>query len=193
MKRSILWSLLALAALCLTAGCSPPWQVVRQIVPNPMLGQHDFVVMPIDFAGLQVGSGSEASYLSDKDGDSRRSWADDKAMMNQRFASALRSHAQEDGLRVMPPSKAANFIIHPKILFIEPGFYTHFVNKASEVQMFITISAADGTVLDEITVDHGTAATMTTAAISHRLEDDAQSLGHYAARYLLTRVAGVED
>ncbi|MBW2454562.1 MAG: hypothetical protein JRI68_08630 [Deltaproteobacteria bacterium] len=193
MKRSILLSLLALAALCLTAGCHPPWQVVRQIVPNPMLGQHDFVIMPIDFAGVQVGSGSEASYLADKDGDSRRSWADDKAMMNQQFASAFRGHAQEDGIRVMPPSQAANFIIHPKVVFIEPGFYTHFVNRGSEVQMFITISAADGTILDELTMAHGTAATMTTAAISFRLEDDAQSLGRYAARYLLTRVTGAED
>jgi hypothetical protein len=34
---------------------------------------------------------------------------------------------------------------------------------------------------------------MTTAAISHRLEDDAQSLGRYAARYLRTRVTGQED
>jgi len=183
----------ALALVCLLAGCHPPWQVIRQIVPNPMLGQRDFVVMPIDFARLQVGGGSEASYLADKDTESRRSWAEDKATLNQVFASSLRGHAQENGIRVMPPSQAANFIIHPKVLFIEPGFYTYFVNRPSEVQMLVTITAADGTILDELTLGHGTPATMTTAAISHRLEEDAAALGSYAARYLTTRVTGEED
>jgi hypothetical protein len=193
MTRSLLQAVLAVALFCVLPGCHPPWQVVRQIVPNPMLGQRDFVVMPIDFAGVQVGAGSEASYLADKDAESRQSWAADKAMMNRVFASALRGHAQEDGIRVMPPSQAAPFVIHAKVLFIEPGFYTYLVNHASEVQMFITISAADGTIMDELTMAHGTPATMTSAAISHRLEEDAAALGSYAARYLATRVTGVED
>ncbi len=192
MTRRLLVTLL-IAAMGLLAGCVPPWTVIRQIVPNPMLGQTTFVVMPIDFAGVQVGSGSEGSYLADKDADSRRSWADDKASMNSLFAGALRSHAREDGLNVVPPSQAAPFVIHSKVVFIEPGFFTAFVNKDSEVQMFITITTADGMVLDELALAHATPSTLTTPGVGHRLRDDAEALGRYAARYLITRVTGVKD
>jgi hypothetical protein len=182
-----------IAALGLLAGCAPPWTVVRQIVPNPMLGQTTFAVMPIDFTGVQVGSGSEGSYLADKDGDSRRSWADDKASMNSLFAGVMTREAREHGIQVVPPSQAAPFAIHPKVVFIEPGFFTVFINQASEVQMFITISTADGMVLDEITVAHATPSTLTTPGVGMRLRDDAEAMGAYAARYLTTRVTGLED
>ena len=36
-------------------------------MPNPLLGQKNFAVAPINFEGLMVGDGSEAEYLADKD------------------------------------------------------------------------------------------------------------------------------
>jgi hypothetical protein len=191
LKRcSFFVSLLLLLAL---AGCGPPWTVVRQAVPSPLVGQKDFVVMPIDFSGLQVGVKSEAGYLAEKDQESRAKWVGDKAAMNAEFSKALVHEAADRGIKVMGPDAQASFVVHPKVSWLEPGFYAYVANKPSEVRMTLVISDPNGTVIDEITMKHQTAATMTNPAVGNRLRDDAEALGRYAGEYLSSRVYPGED
>jgi hypothetical protein len=178
----------ALFLLWLLAACGPPWAVVRQANPNPMLGKKDFVVMPIDFSGLRVGEKDEAGYLAEKDAESRNNWLGDKAAMNEEFARALTGDAADRGIRVMGPDAKANFVIHPKISWLEPGFYAYAVNRNSEVRMTLVISDPNGTVIDEISMVHSTPASMTNPAVGNRLRDDAEGLGHYTGEYLGSRV-----
>jgi len=181
----------ALLALFMSA-CGPPWQVVRQVVPNPMLGKGQFAVLPIDFSGLRVGDGSEADYLADKDGESRSNWSGDKVGMNDEFQKALMGGAHERGVRVVAANQAAPFAVHAKVTWIEPGFYAVVASRPSEVEMVVTIATPEGNVLDEITLKHSTGADITNPAVGNRLRDDAEALGDYVARYLETRVKGVE-
>ncbi|HZO12658.1 MAG TPA: hypothetical protein VFB62_05360 [Polyangiaceae bacterium] len=179
--------LMALFVIALPA-CGPPWSVVRQAVPNPLLGQKHFVVMPIDFSGLSVGEKSEAGYLAEKDEESRRNWLGDKAAMNEEFGRALTGEAHERGIIVMDPRGRANFVVHPKISWLEPGFYTYFANQPSEVRMTLVISDPNGTVVDEIAMRHSTPASLSNPAVGNRLRDDAEGLGHITGEYLASRV-----
>ena len=124
-----LLGLAALVAIVSLCGCAPPWTVVVQAVPNPMLGQRNFTVMPIDFTGLRVGEKTEAGWLSEKDEEQRSSWLEDKKSMNDKFASELMSDAQDEGIAVSPPSQPAPFIVKPKIEWVEAGFYAVVASK----------------------------------------------------------------
>ena len=191
MRRSKL-SLLALAGLLLffsLGGCSPPWTVVVQAVPNPMLGKGSFTVQPIDFTGLRVGEKTEASWLAEKDEEQRSSWLEDKKGMNDEFASNLINEAKDEGIQVSPPSQQAPFIVQPKVEWLEPGFYAYVAKRPSQMRMTVRISDANNNLVDEITLSHSTAAAMTNPSSGGRLRDDAEALGKYVARYLKSRVA----
>jgi hypothetical protein len=185
------WTTLVLGLAA--ASCGPPWQVLKQANPNPMLGKGEFVVVPIDFTNLQVGDTTEAQWQADKDADQRQSWVGDKEAMNAEFAKSLMSVGAEEGVRVATPPATAPFVVHPKIPFIEPGFFTAFVNKASEVHMLVAITTPDGQALDEIALEHSTPSSLTNPGSGHRLRDDAEALGAYTGEYLGTRVKGIVE
>src|SRR5687767_6602205 len=105
--------------------CGPPWRVVCQAIPNPLLGQRSFVVMPIDFSTLSVGEKTEADYLADKDEGARNNWLGDKAGMNHEYSKSLTAEAGERGIVVQGPSARADWVVHPKISWVEPGFYAY--------------------------------------------------------------------
>jgi len=181
--------MMMLAALFLTVvGCGVPWTVVRQAAPSPLVGKTSFALNPIDFTGLRVGEKDEAGYLAEKDDDSKANWVGDKKGMNDEFAKACAAEASGMGIQVMPGGKA-EFVIQPKVSWIEPGFYAYVAAKASNVQMTVVIQDASGNVVDEITMEHATGASMTNPAVGNRLRDDAEALGAYMARYLQSRVS----
>jgi hypothetical protein len=180
---------LFLSLLALLIACGPPWQVVRQATPNPLLGKRHFVLRPIDFSGLRVGEKTEQGYLAEKDEESRSNWVGDKKGMNDEFANTLMSGARDSGIQVAVDGDA-DFFIQPKIPWLEPGFYAVVAAKPSEVDMTLLILDKDGQVVDEIVMKHGTGASMTNPAVGNRLRDDAEALGGYAAEYLATRVTG---
>lgn len=187
MTRRTVLLLLAIAFVLL--GCGPPWQVVRQAVPNPLLGMKKYGLKPIDFSGLRVGEKTEQGYLSEKDDETRNNWVGDKRAMNDEFVKKLTAEASEKGIIVVPGGEA-DFIIEPKVPWLEPGFYVGVASKNSETHMTLIIRDKGGQVVDEITMKHSTTANLMNPAVGNRLRDDAEGLGAYAAEYLEARSSG---
>jgi hypothetical protein len=176
-----------LGAGLLASGCTP-WVVVRQASPNPLAGQTQFQLQPLNFDALYVGDKTQAEYLAGKDPDQRASWQADLLAMNQIFAERL--YGNTPGLTIVPFGQAqarAPFTIVPRILFIEPGFYAGVVAASAQVRMALQIQGPQGR-LDEIHVEVSVPADLVNAASGQRLRQAAAQLGNVAARYLRERV-----
>jgi hypothetical protein len=184
---------LAFAALtAFGTGCGPSWQISKQAMPDPFLGQKKFAVLPVDYSGLQVGEKGEAEYLAEKDAETQGNWAGDKLGLNDRFAEKLAEEARESGLEIVKATGPADapFMIRPHVAWIEPGYYIGISGGSSNVKMTLQITSPDGKVLDEILIEHGTSGTVTTASTGQRLRSDGAGLGATAAKYLAFRATG---
>lgn len=171
-------------------GCAhQQWQVVSQANPNPLLGQKQFAVAPLDFSKLTVGEKTEEGYLSEKNAEDKAGWAEAKAGLQEEFNKSVRVKGTESGLQLSLGETGAPFIIKPKVDFIEPGFYALVAAKPSQVKMTISIVAPDGSTKDEILVENATGASMGNASAATRLREDGEALGEYVAKYLSSRVA----
>lgn len=177
------------------AGCGPPWKVVVQANPDPMLGQKRFAVLPVDFQGLRVGEKSEEEYLAEKDGEQQQSFVSDLKSMNEAFTSELIKTAHEEGLDVVLATGpgAAPFELRPHIPFIEPGYFVGVSSRASRTDLSLVITSPDGQVIDQINMQHATGGSFSTPSITLRLQQDAKALGAYTARYLKYRSTGTMD
>ncbi len=188
-RRILLAVTVALFSLALI-GCGPPWVVVMQTTPDPFVNQSKFSVLPIDFTGLEIGEKPEGLYLSEKNPEQRESFQGDKAGINEEFTKTLIGKARELGLDVVLATgpNDAPFQIRASVSWIEPGFFTGFVNAPSQVRMKLRIMTPDGRVLDEIGMKHHTDASLFAAASGSRFRKDGEGLGEWAARYLGERV-----
>jgi hypothetical protein len=177
----------ALSAAPLLAGCGPAWIVHSQAAPDPFLGQKSFAVLPIDYAGLQVGAKSEQDYLSGKTPDQQESFRNDKEALNGEFLHTLQEHSEQLGIQVVPATgpQSAPFLIKPSVQWIEPGYNVVVSSHPSEVQMVVRITTPDGKVLDEV----GMRSKSTDYASGSRLRTDGAHLGKIMAAYLQSRVA----
>jgi len=175
--------LLALSSLA----CGPPWRVMAQAVPNPLIGQRVFAVQFIDFRGLRVGDGSESDHVAKMDPDQRNSWVADKRAMNERFTGALMSALNEEGYQAKFAGNPAPWVVYANVDYIEPGIFTYFVNIPSEVHMRVRITNAAGTLVDEFSLRHQTEASLVNPASGNRLRNDAAQLGEIVADYILHR------
>jgi hypothetical protein len=173
-----------------SAGCGPPWTVLIQAVPSPMAGQTRFAVLPVAMPNLQVGDGSVRDHLADKDAEQRASWAEDMGAINEEFTRHLIDAAAEEGISVVPATGpgAAPFEIRPEVIFVEPGYYVGVSAGASKVKMMVRVTQSDGSVLDEILIEHSTPGSLSNPSATNRLRDDAEGLGKITAEYLTTRV-----
>lgn len=191
-RRSVLL-LVALLAVFLT-GCGANISVLRQASPNPFVGQKSYALTPLDTKGLLVGELSEDKYLESKDADQKKSFTEDKDAMAQLFESKLVESARDAGIQVGPAGKAP-FVIHARVIRVEPGFYAVIASAPSEVTIRVSISSPDGKVLDEIELTHQTDSKsgMSVGGISTnpssggRLRDDAAAIGESLADYLAER------
>ncbi len=193
MKRRHFFALAAAFTMApLLAGCGPKWIVLAQATPNPLLNQNKFGLLPVDYTGLTVGEKSETDYLASKDEETRASWAGDKAGIDNELGRVLGEKATEAGINVVKATGPgdAPFMIRPHVEFIEPGIYTYVYNKNSLVRMKVQITTPDGKVVDEISIRHGTTASITNPAVGNRLRDDGEGLGAIIAAYLKFRVTG---
>jgi hypothetical protein len=171
------------------AGCAPQWTVLQQANPNPFAGKTDFVVMPVSFDGLEVGRKSEEEYKAGKSDKSADSFEADKEAVAALFQQTMIADALKAGIDVRrAEGEITTFSIHPRVVFIEPGFFTVVVNRPSETRIVVEIHDPDGKVLDEILIVHGSPANMFNAASGTRLRADGEAIGGIAADYLDTRV-----
>lgn len=188
-KRLLMMLSVMLLGLWL-GGCGPRWRVISQASPNPFVGKKEFVVLPVEYKDLRIGKKSEEEYLSEKKDKSVDSFQEDKAAMADRFLAVLRDKAA--GITLETGGEVKSYVIRPNIAFMEPGFYTYFVNRPSKVVMRLKIQDKDGKLLDEIEIEHSTGASMVMAASGSRYRSDAEAIGDIAAEYLRKRTSGEE-
>lgn len=188
--------LLFLAAFTLVAtlltGCGANVAVIRQAEPNPFVGSPRFQVAPLETKGLLVGEMSEEQYLASKDEAQRASFQEDKAAMAERFQAGFAEAVSDAGLAV---ANDAPFVVRPRLVFVEPGFYAVLASAPSQARMRVAITTPDGKVLDEIELAHSTDSKsgMSVGGISTnpssggRLRDDAAAIGEAVGAYLAER------
>jgi hypothetical protein len=150
-----------------------------------------------------VGETREVDYLSEKDGEKWTSWQADKTAINDIYTEKLIARAADSGIQVVRATgpQDAPFVLRPHITFIEPGFYTAIVNKASEIRMTLKITDPNGLVLDEIIIHRTVASSggIISSAISNtmtsggRLKQAGEGAGDVSGKYLKYRVEGNED
>ena len=201
-RRYALWFFLLVVAPLLIV-CGHPWKTVVQARPNPFVNQRRFAVLPVAYENLRVGDMREGDYLSEKDGEKWKSWQADKAAINDIYTAQLIERAADSGVQVVRatgPGDAA-FLIRPQVTWIEPGFYTAIVNKASEIKLTVKITDPSGLVLDEIMIHRVVASSggVISAAISDtmtsggRLKQAGEEAGDVTGKYLRFRVEGNEE
>jgi len=192
LNRRLALTALVMAVSMPLVGCGPPWKIMHATEPNPFVNQRTFAVVPVDFAGLEVGEKPEAEYLAEKDAETRQNWQGDKLGINEEFAKRLIEEANENGIRVVLATGpgAAPFIIRSSVRWVEPGFYVGVASGASEVQMTVQITTPDGRILDEIKIKHRTGGSVVHASTGQRLRADGGGLGEITAEYLQKRVSG---
>lgn len=173
-------------ALLLAASCGPPWQVIRQATPNPLLGQRGFRIAPLSFAHLMVGDLPEPAYLARKDPGQRGSWDQDKAAMANGLIEGIRGTAE--GISIVP-GQGQGFVIEPEVTFIEPGYYAAVVARSTEIQMIVRIRQG-GAIVDEIQIGVGVSADLGNPSVGGRLRTGAARLGGILGRYLVHRTSG---
>jgi uncharacterized lipoprotein YajG len=183
-----------LLAAALLAGCGAQVTVLKQASPNPFVGQSQFALERMESKGLQVGDLSEERYLAEKDDDQRASFAGDKEAIQHRFDAALTSAARDAGLSIGAAGQAP-FVIRPRLVFVEPGYYAVVASGASQATIVVQITKPDGTVLDEIEVTHQTDSASgpsiggisTNPSSGGRLRDDAAAIGEAVGEYIAER------
>ncbi|HET7544451.1 MAG TPA: hypothetical protein VFK05_31485 [Polyangiaceae bacterium] len=187
-QRGILLSCALVAAIGCGAG-TVPWRVMSQANPNPVVGQKQFVVAPVDFSTLTVGAKSEAEYLSKKSPEDRQGWEHAKAAFQEEFDKAIRASGTQAGLNITLGASGAPFVIKPKVDYIEPGYYAYVSSSASGVKVTMKIVTAEGKDVDEVLLEHHTSASMGSASVESRVRADGEGMGAQAAQYIAQRVA----
>ena len=198
MKR--LWLLAVVLLGMLGVGCAPPWTVIKQAEPNPFIGKNDFVVLPVEYEGLMVGTKTEEEYLAEKKDKKVELFERDKGDVEDLFTTNLQAEAKDDGITVKSGGEVTGYAIRPLVKMMEPGFFAAVVSKPSQIIMRVRIEDKDGKVLDEIEIEHETTTKTIGGGLvkipvgdvsaNDRWRSDAKALGKYAALYLIHRVTG---
>lgn len=181
-------SLLALALVLslVSLGCGPPWVVVTAAIPNPFVGTKEFALEPMHFEDMTVGEKVESKYLATKDDEQKKSWEADKKAFDSQFKESLASSLPEaqfkDGKEKLP------FLIRPRVMYIEPGFYAVTASLSTEVRITIEILNDQNEVIEIINLRKSVPGTLNNPSVGGRLKTAAEGLGEQAAQYLRTRI-----
>lgn len=183
--------LMCLVLFVMTAcGAHYPWVVVSQANPNPLLGQKQFAVAPVDLSSFRVGEKSEAEYLASKKDESKENWGETRNTIQGKFIEGIMQAGAKAGLQITPGESGAPFIVRAKVDWIEPGYYAVVAGKASTVRMTVKIVSADGKDVDTFIVEHSSGASLYSPSVNSRIGPDSEADGQFAARYLSVRSTG---
>jgi hypothetical protein len=179
--------LAAAAIIAITTGCGPPWRVIKQANPNPMMGQKNFVVDNIHFENLKVGKKTVQEYLAGKEQKTQDSFQADLLDGNKIFQGSVieRSGALQVSMNTAP--QPGSFFVKPTVDLYEPGNFNGFVNIPTNVNMRLEILNDQGAALDEISLAWSEPATLYNPASGTRFRQSVKQLGYIAARYLAER------
>jgi hypothetical protein len=164
------------SALCallpaLLLGCASGLRVVSQASPAPYAGQGRIGIAPVDYASVRMGKATEGASL-----------AEDEAALDDEFIRGIRAIAHRGGIQVVRAESALEtpFLIKPSVSVLDAG------TGSSRVEMSVRIVSADGRVLDELALAHGS-----DAPPGSRLRTDGEALGVEVGSYLRDRIGRV--
>lgn len=183
--------LAAAFAFALATGCGPPWRVIKQANPNPMMGQKNFIVDNIHYENLHVGKKTVQEYLAGKEQKTQDSFQADLTDGNKIFAGSLVERSGGLSVQMAPAPAPGSFFVKPTVDTYEPGNFNGFVNIATQVHMRLEILNDQGAVLDEIALVWSEPATLYNPGSGTRFRQSTKQLGYIAARYLAERSGAV--
>ena len=184
-RSVVTWMVLALTMVL--AGCASPYKYtpIRTAVPDPVVGQKQFVVAPTVYApDFVVGEEPEAHYLARKDERDRAGWQAAKATFDASFRALLATESASHGIITTAPS--AVYTLHPIVHQLEPGYYAVVASGFAGAKMTIELRGPDGSEVDEILIDKALGPGTT---LQQRIERAGDFCGRAAARYLVERTA----
>jgi hypothetical protein len=174
----------AASVLVLASACSQ-WTVIKQAEPNPYAtGNCKVAVQPLDFTGMGVGNITEAEWLARKPAEETASYVADKQTMTQNFQTELLANSVPH----TTVGGTAPYLLKARVTNWEPGFFTAFVNKASEASLVLQLTDDKGTVLDEIATSTQVPASIYNPSTGGRMHTAGKQLARVAAKYLAERL-----
>lgn len=180
--------LLATAAvIAIATGCGPPWKIVKQANPNPMMGQKNFVVDNIHYENLKVGKKTVQEYLAGKEQKTQDSFQADLTDGNKIFQGSMIERSGGMNVTMNTAPQPGSFFVKPTVEMYEPGNFNGFVNIPTTVTMRLEILNEQGAVLDEITTAWTEPATLYNPASGTRFRQSTKQLGYIVTRYLMER------
>jgi len=97
-----------------TVACGgPSMQVVRQAMPNPLVGVQNYFLAPVTWNGYTYNGQPEEAWLATRNERQRASWLNDKVAVTERFLQRFTVEARR-GESVQPltgPAPAGSFVI----------------------------------------------------------------------------------
>lgn len=174
---------LVCAALVFVACGGPQLNVVSQANPSPLKGQTQLSLSALDFSSFEVGKyKTEAEFLDTKDDKEKAAWQENKETFERAFTRALTETALSQGLHIAPGDAGTAIKVKVKVTFIDPGSPM----RATEVNLTITVLAADGSTIDELHEVETLGASIGTTA-GGRLKYLGEDMGKGFAKYLAER------
>jgi hypothetical protein len=178
MRRLILCTVAVAAA----TACGPSWIVVRQANPNPFAEQKRFS-LAIDYSGMAFNGKNEAQYVA-KGPEQLAGWNKTKEAFTTGFTTTFFEKAKRAHLEI---GEGAPHTVIVAVGDIDPGYYAHFSQNNSTTPITVRLVAADGTALDEFTVQASTKGSIGHASPDSRIHEDSIKLGELVVAYLKDR------
>lgn len=184
-RRCLLLALLSLLSVALL-GCGPSWEVVTVAIPNPFVGAKELALEPMHFEDMSVGEKRESTYLAEKDAEQRKSWEEDKKGFDEQFRASLSTSLPEAQFK--DPKEKLPFLVRPRVMLIEPGFYAVTASLSTEVRITVEILNDQNEVIEIINFRKSVPGTLNNPSVGGRLRTAAEALGEQVAQYLRTRM-----
>lgn len=176
-----------LASLFLVlAACAPPYVIIRQAQPSPFTEICSLQLDPVHFEGMRVGDITEDAWMAHKNEREQHSFGEDKRTMNENFNNAISERVGPRTIQATAP-----FILVPRVLFYEPGFYGGVVARDTQVDMQIAIvDAKSNREVDVVESSVLIPSNLINPSTGGRFRSAGKQLGALFSRYLAERLGG---
>ena len=184
----------AVGTITALEGCAPPWTIIRQATPNPLVGTRAFAILPISFEGVIIGGRSEEAYLSRRSDNQRASYEADKQAMVTRLFERLAGNSAGLVLRPLDTAVMATVpVLVVRFVYIELGTNGGFgfggaaaSGRNSQTSLMLRIVSPDGTPIDEVEL-HATRPSGSFSSSGARMRRLGDSAADVIFRYLRER------
>lgn len=175
------WVAFLFCSMLFACSAEQPWTVIHQATPAPYDASAMFVLQPFSYDGLHVGQKTVEEYLADKSPNKQASFIDEEHQTEKFFRGAFTSGTGGIHTGIATPNA---YKIQVHVVYIEPGYYVGFAQKAGELRATIHVLDPSGAVVDDLVMTRSSGA----ISVGERLHDMGDSMGEATADYLRVRL-----